>query len=178
MLISNAHLCLVYLCTHTYTCLQVLIHVLHRHISSPHIIAHVHLLAPTLILARSVFSIMGPFPFLSYRKGGQASALKHVETNMYNVQRLLHIRGRKHVSATEVRAPGTWSDSRLTQRSILKHKKGQGLVGDVGSVGSNELEFPRRPTSLRRHRQPWVPHLCSAAGPSFLVSPGCFKNPG
>ncbi|CAD7673278.1 unnamed protein product [Nyctereutes procyonoides] len=37
-----------------------------------------------------------------YRKGGLASALKHVETNMYNIQRLLHIQGRKHVSATEV----------------------------------------------------------------------------
>ncbi|XP_037063917.1 villin-like protein isoform X1 [Peromyscus leucopus] len=41
-------------------------------------------------------------PGVIYRKGGQASALKHVGTNMYNVQRLLHIRGRKHVSATEV----------------------------------------------------------------------------
>ncbi|XP_059124850.1 villin-like protein [Peromyscus eremicus] len=41
-------------------------------------------------------------PGVTYRKGGQTSALKHVETNVYNVQRLLHIRGRKHVSATEV----------------------------------------------------------------------------
>ncbi|XP_012977638.1 LOW QUALITY PROTEIN: villin-like protein [Mesocricetus auratus] len=37
-----------------------------------------------------------------YRKGGRASALKHAETNIFNVQQLLHIRGRKHVSATEV----------------------------------------------------------------------------
>ncbi|XP_008066526.1 villin-like protein [Carlito syrichta] len=37
-----------------------------------------------------------------YRKGGLASDLKHVETNMYNIQRLLHIKGRKHMSATEV----------------------------------------------------------------------------
>ncbi|XP_041590260.1 villin-like protein isoform X4 [Vulpes lagopus] len=41
-------------------------------------------------------------PGVLYRKGGLASALKHVETNMYNIQRLLHIQGRKHVSATEV----------------------------------------------------------------------------
>ncbi|XP_076773782.1 villin-like protein isoform X5 [Arvicanthis niloticus] len=41
-------------------------------------------------------------PGVIYRKGGRASALKLVETNMYSVQRLLHIRGRKHVSATEV----------------------------------------------------------------------------
>nr|XP_020770505.1 villin-like protein isoform X3 [Odocoileus virginianus texanus] len=37
-----------------------------------------------------------------YRKGGLASALKHVETNVYNIQRLLRIRGGKHLSATEV----------------------------------------------------------------------------
>ncbi|XP_004676693.2 PREDICTED: villin-like protein [Condylura cristata] len=37
-----------------------------------------------------------------YRRRGLHSALKHVETNVYNIQRLLHIRGRKHVSATEV----------------------------------------------------------------------------
>lgn len=41
-------------------------------------------------------------PGVIYRKGGLASALKHVETNMYNIQRLLLIKGRKHVSATEV----------------------------------------------------------------------------
>ncbi|XP_072797091.1 villin-like protein [Vicugna pacos] len=41
-------------------------------------------------------------PGIIYRKGGLASILSHVETNMYNIQRLLHIRGRKHVSATEV----------------------------------------------------------------------------
>ncbi|XP_062971177.1 villin-like protein [Cynocephalus volans] len=42
-------------------------------------------------------------PGLIYRKGGLASGLKHVETDMYNIQRLLHIKGRKHVSATEVK---------------------------------------------------------------------------
>ncbi|KAM5233389.1 villin-like protein isoform 3-T3 [Hipposideros larvatus] len=41
-------------------------------------------------------------PGVIYRKGGLASALKHVETNIYNIQRLLRIKGRKHVSATEV----------------------------------------------------------------------------
>ena len=70
----------------------------------PHRLAHEPLLTPTLIPTQGVFSFTGPNPFLSYRKGGPASALKHVETNVYNVQQLLHIRGRKHVSATEVRA--------------------------------------------------------------------------
>ena len=46
------------------------------------------------------------YSHLSYRKGGLASDLKHVETNLFNIQRLLHIKGRKHVSATEVRLPG------------------------------------------------------------------------
>uniref|UniRef100_A0A2K6GD46 Villin like n=1 Tax=Propithecus coquereli TaxID=379532 RepID=A0A2K6GD46_PROCO len=41
-------------------------------------------------------------PGIIYRKGGLASDLKHVETNVFNIQRLLHIKGRKHVSATEV----------------------------------------------------------------------------
>ncbi|XP_036594754.1 villin-like protein [Trichosurus vulpecula] len=37
-----------------------------------------------------------------YKKGALASGFKHVETNMYNIQRLLHIKGKKPVSATEV----------------------------------------------------------------------------
>lgn len=106
MLISNAHLCLMYLmCSriHMLTCT-------HTHVSQTrtflHRLAHEPLLTPTLIPTQGVFSFTDPNPFLSYRKGGRASALKHVETNVYNVQRLLHIRGRKHVSATEVTADG------------------------------------------------------------------------
>ncbi|XP_020820118.2 LOW QUALITY PROTEIN: villin-like protein [Phascolarctos cinereus] len=37
-----------------------------------------------------------------YKKGSLASGLKHVETNMYHIQRLLHIKGKKPVTATEV----------------------------------------------------------------------------
>ncbi|XP_074140649.1 villin-like protein isoform X2 [Sminthopsis crassicaudata] len=37
-----------------------------------------------------------------YKKGGLTSGFKHVETNMYNIQRLLHIKGKKPVTATEV----------------------------------------------------------------------------
>ncbi|KAF2983628.1 hypothetical protein EK904_005556 [Melospiza melodia maxima] len=39
---------------------------------------------------------------VTYKKGGVASGFKHVETNMYNIKRLLHVKGKKHVSATEV----------------------------------------------------------------------------
>ncbi|KAM6348664.1 villin-1 [Alca torda] len=39
---------------------------------------------------------------LIYKKGGVASGMKHVETNTYNVQRLLHVKGKKNVTAKEV----------------------------------------------------------------------------
>ncbi|XP_071754784.2 advillin isoform X1 [Centroberyx gerrardi] len=39
---------------------------------------------------------------LIYKKGGVASGFHHVETNVYNILRLLHVKGRKHVTATEV----------------------------------------------------------------------------
>uniref|UniRef100_A0A8B9R0I6 FCP1 homology domain-containing protein n=1 Tax=Anas platyrhynchos TaxID=8839 RepID=A0A8B9R0I6_ANAPL len=39
---------------------------------------------------------------LIYKKGGVASGMKHVETNSYNVQRLLHVKGKKNVVAAEV----------------------------------------------------------------------------
>ncbi|XP_035187295.1 villin-1 [Oxyura jamaicensis] len=39
---------------------------------------------------------------LIYKKGGVASGMKHVETNTYNVQRLLHVKGKKNVVAAEV----------------------------------------------------------------------------
>ncbi|KAF2978921.1 hypothetical protein EK904_008531 [Melospiza melodia maxima] len=39
---------------------------------------------------------------LIYKKGGVASGMKHVETNAYNVQRLLHVKGKKNVVAGEV----------------------------------------------------------------------------
>ncbi|KAF7240355.1 Advillin [Varanus komodoensis] len=37
-----------------------------------------------------------------YKKGGVASGLNHVETNFYDVKRLLHIKGKRNVMATEV----------------------------------------------------------------------------
>ncbi|NXI71371.1 VILI protein, partial [Anseranas semipalmata] len=39
---------------------------------------------------------------LIYKKGGVASGMKHVETNTYNIQRLLHVKGKKNVVAAEV----------------------------------------------------------------------------
>ncbi|XP_069771040.1 advillin [Narcine bancroftii] len=37
-----------------------------------------------------------------YKKGGVASGFKHIETNVYNIQRLLHVKGKKNITATEV----------------------------------------------------------------------------
>ncbi|KAJ8349660.1 hypothetical protein SKAU_G00247900 [Synaphobranchus kaupii] len=42
-----------------------------------------------------------------YRRGGVASAMNQVETNTYNVQRLLHVKGKKQVVAGEVEM--SWS---------------------------------------------------------------------
>lgn len=39
---------------------------------------------------------------LSYKKGGVASGMKHTETNSYDIQRLLHVKGKKRVIAMEV----------------------------------------------------------------------------
>uniref|UniRef100_A0A8C5D217 Villin like n=1 Tax=Gadus morhua TaxID=8049 RepID=A0A8C5D217_GADMO len=39
---------------------------------------------------------------LIYKKGGVASGFQHVETNCYSVLRLLRVKGRKNVTATEV----------------------------------------------------------------------------
>nr|XP_056709424.1 advillin [Euleptes europaea] len=37
-----------------------------------------------------------------YKKGGVASGMNHVETNVYNVKRLLRVKGKRNVTATEV----------------------------------------------------------------------------
>ncbi|XP_053150979.1 advillin [Hemicordylus capensis] len=37
-----------------------------------------------------------------YKKGGVASGMNHVETNVYHVKRLLHVKGKRNVTATEV----------------------------------------------------------------------------
>ncbi|KAI4888023.1 hypothetical protein NFI96_034695, partial [Prochilodus magdalenae] len=37
-----------------------------------------------------------------YKKGGVASGFKHIESNTYNILRLLHVKGKKNVTATEV----------------------------------------------------------------------------
>ena len=42
------------------------------------------------------------FLFVSYKKGGVATGMRHTETNTYDVKRLLHVKGKKRVIAKEV----------------------------------------------------------------------------
>lgn len=39
---------------------------------------------------------------LSYKSGGVSTGMNHVETNTYNIQRLLHVKGKRKVTGTEV----------------------------------------------------------------------------
>ncbi|XP_010878141.2 villin-1 [Esox lucius] len=57
-----------------------------------------------------------------YKKGGVASGMKQVETNTYNIRRLLHVKGRKHVVAGEVDM--NWSS----------FNKGDVFLLDLGSL--------------------------------------------
>ncbi|XP_055364192.1 villin-1, partial [Betta splendens] len=60
----------------------------------------------------------------SYKKGGVASGFHHVDTNVYNILRLLHVKGRKHVTATEVEV--SWSS--FNKGDIFLLDMGKALV--------------------------------------------------
>lgn len=49
-----------------------------------------------------LFTIHASMFILRYKKGGVASGFKHVETNVYDILRLLQVKGRKDVTAMEV----------------------------------------------------------------------------
>lgn len=61
-------------------------------------------------ISQPIFS--GQLTFLlRIRKGGVASGMKHVETNSSDVQRLLHVKGKRNVVAGEVgihQGPRAW----------------------------------------------------------------------
>ncbi|KAK1151281.1 advillin-like [Acipenser oxyrinchus oxyrinchus] len=52
-----------------------------------------------------------------YKKGGVASGMKHVETNSYDVKRLLHVKGKRNISAKEVEM--SWSSFNLGDVFLL-----------------------------------------------------------
>lgn len=65
-------------------------------------------------------------PFL--QKGGVASGFKHVETNDVEVKRLLQVKGRRVVRATEV--PMSWESFNQGDSFILDLGKVRQVVGD------------------------------------------------
>ncbi|XP_065114195.1 advillin isoform X2 [Paramisgurnus dabryanus] len=54
---------------------------------------------------------------LIYKKGGVGSGFTHVDTNVYSIQRLLHVKGTKHVTAKEVEV--SWSSFNLGDIFLL-----------------------------------------------------------
>ncbi|XP_063808367.1 advillin [Pseudophryne corroboree] len=52
-----------------------------------------------------------------YKKGGVASGMRHVDTNTYDVKRLLHVKGKRNVTATEVEL--SWSSFNLGDVFLL-----------------------------------------------------------
>ncbi|XP_040921286.1 villin-1 [Toxotes jaculatrix] len=106
---------------------------------------------------------------LIYKKGGVASGFNHVDTNVYNVLRLLHVKGRKHVTATEVevswnsmnngdiflldmgKAIVQWNGPQSNRREKLKavllaqdiRDRERGGRAQIGVVeGGNEQDYP------------------------------------
>ncbi|XP_051865692.1 advillin isoform X4 [Pristis pectinata] len=70
-----------------------------------------------------------------YKKGGVASGMKHVETNIYNVQRLLHVKGKKNVTATEVKM--NWDSFSLGDVFLLDVGK---IIIQWNGPESNQME--------------------------------------
>ncbi|XP_051970488.1 villin-1-like [Xyrauchen texanus] len=52
-----------------------------------------------------------------FKKGGVGSGFTHVDTNIYNILRLLHVKGTKHVTASEVEV--SWSSFNLGDIFLL-----------------------------------------------------------
>lgn len=52
-----------------------------------------------------------------YKKGGVASGFRHTETNSYDIRRLLHVKGKKHVTAQEVEL--SWDSMNLGDVFLL-----------------------------------------------------------
>uniref|UniRef100_A0A4W5LS45 Advillin n=1 Tax=Hucho hucho TaxID=62062 RepID=A0A4W5LS45_9TELE len=56
-----------------------------------------------------------------YKKGGVASGMRHTETNSYDIQRLLHVKGKKRISAMEVEV--SWESFNLGDVFLLDSGK-------------------------------------------------------
>ncbi|KAG8585519.1 hypothetical protein GDO81_005059 [Engystomops pustulosus] len=70
-----------------------------------------------------------------YKKGGVASGMKHVDTNTYDVKRLLHVKGKRNVTATEVEL--SWSSFNLGDVFLLDLGK---VITQWNGPDSNKAE--------------------------------------
>ncbi|KAK6483291.1 villin-1 isoform X2 [Huso huso] len=70
-----------------------------------------------------------------YKQGGVASGMKHVETNTYNIKRLLHVKGKKHVVAGEVEV--SWNS--FNKGDVFLLDLGNGIIQWNGPE-SNRME--------------------------------------
>lgn len=70
---------------------------------------------------------LGCLVLLSFQQGGVASGFKHVVTNEVVVQRLLQVKGRRSVRATEVAL--NWES----------FNQGDCFILDLGNVGGTQL---------------------------------------
>lgn len=155
-------------------------------------LVHRHMCLPPCVLTSAltpapsnVWSSRRAHSLLSYRKGGLASGLRHVETNMYNIQRLLHIQAGKHVSATEVRAAGmllsVWAQVRLGGlqcREVWRVEvRGGGVVGGTPWAVST----PRWPILNEERRggaRLLAPPRHRSSDPVLSSTPWHMKNQG
>nr|XP_056717075.1 villin-1 [Euleptes europaea] len=110
---------------------------------------------------------------LIYKKGGVASGMKHVETNTYNVQRLLHVKGKKNVVAAEVEM--SWSS--FNQGDVFLLDLGK-LIIQWNGPESNRMERLKGMTlgkDIRDHERGGRAQIGVVDGEAEAASPGLMK---
>nr|XP_020647717.1 villin-1 isoform X1 [Pogona vitticeps] len=110
---------------------------------------------------------------LIYKNGGVASGMKHVETNSYNVQRLLHVKGKKNIVAGEVEM--SWSSFNLGDVFLLDLGK---LIIQWNGPESNRMERLKAMTlakNIRDQERGGRAHVGVVDGENESASPGLMK---
>ncbi|XP_060118532.1 villin-1 [Heteronotia binoei] len=110
---------------------------------------------------------------LIYKKGGVASGMKHVETNTYNVQRLLMVKGKKNVVAAEVEM--SWSS--FNQGDVFLLDLGK-LIIQWNGPESNRMERLKGMNvakDIRDHERGGRAQIGVVDGEAEAASPGLMK---
>uniref|UniRef100_A0A1A7Z6P4 Macrophage-capping protein n=1 Tax=Iconisemion striatum TaxID=60296 RepID=A0A1A7Z6P4_9TELE len=107
---------------------------------------------------------------IKYKKGGVASGFKHVVTNDMNVKRLLHVKGRRSIKATEVDL--SWSSFNKGDCFILD--LGETIVSWIGSQANIfEKQKVREIASLirdtDRHGKARIVDTCEGEEPEEML---------